>query len=123
MPFPNPRSLIVGYLKEHLSVPVVTRVPIKRPDAFVRVVHVGGAGRLNPAIEDVRLVVESWDKNEVAAETRANEVRELLAAMNGWKGHPVYLYREAGPPVWQDDTTEIPIFSFTFTVRLRNTSA
>lgn len=126
MPFPNPRSLIVGYLnslEDVLGAATSTRVPNPRPSSFVRVLHAGGEGQLNPAFEGVSLTVESWDDDEVAAETRAQLIRSKLSRATGWNGHMFYRYREAGPPVDLADESGQYRFTFTFSLRLRTTTA
>lgn len=121
MPFPNPRGLIVGFLASVLDVDVRTRVPNPRPSSFVRVLHAGGEGMLNPAFEGVSLTVESWDNDEVAAETRAQLIRSKLSRAVGWNGVDFYRYREYGPPVDLADESGQYRFTFTFSIRLRTT--
>jgi hypothetical protein len=122
MPFPNHRSLIVGYLNEHLDVHVSTRVPTDRPDAFVRVLDAGGQGRINPAIEEVAFTVESWSNDETNAEARIHLIRSLLSRATGWDGHPFYAYREYGAPVHLPDESPQYRFTYTFSMRLRTSA-
>ena len=68
-------SVVVAYLTPKLSVPVVNRAPVQRPDSFVRVTRVGGP-KLNIATDGPMLTFECWDV--VSAEALAMQVLDLL---------------------------------------------
>lgn len=119
MVFPSGRRVLREHLESLLDVPVRIKVPNPRPGGFVRILNAGGAGQINPALQEVALTVESWDDDEVLAEDRLNRIRALLREATMWAGVPVYKYTEWGPPVDLPDESEQPRFTYTFSIRLR----
>lgn len=110
--YPIPRQQVMDYLRAHLDgVPVSSQVPKTRPESFVTVVNAGGPGRLNQVLEEVYLTIESWDKDDLAAEVRATKVRALL------ERGPFMRYREMGAPTYLPDESEQ--FRYTWTVSMR----
>ncbi|MGO2634437.1 MAG: hypothetical protein ACTH9H_11880 [Galactobacter sp.] len=114
--YPNPRVLVIQYLAEHLDVPVSSQVPKKRPGAFVTVLNAGGPGRLNQVIEEVALTVESWDNDDLAAETRATRIRALL------ERGPFMRYREYSAPAYIPDESGQYRYRYTFTIRFKTSA-
>ena len=90
--YPDPKAALIAYLSEHLDVPVASRVPNTRPEAFVRVLLAGGQGNVEGLLSDVAFTVESWDNNESDAQARAQRIRGLLRKAYAMGGHPVYGY-------------------------------
>lgn len=113
------KALIISYLKAHVDVPVVSRVPHTRPGAFVRVLLAGGAGRLNQVLEERAFTVEVWAGTEEVAHDLCVSVRKSLMLLDQWDGHPVYRYTEWGPPVDLPDESEQFRYQYTFSIRLR----
>lgn len=121
--FPDARAAVITYLNESVGVPVSSRVPDKRPNDFIRVLHAGGAGTVNPALDDVAFTVESWSTSEGEAADRAQLVRAQLRSATTMGGHAVYAYNEWGPPVDLPDESGQFRFTFTFSIRIRGHAA
>ena len=122
--FPDARSCVISYLDEVLEVPVHSRVPKTRPDTFVRILNAGGAGQVNPALDDVAFTVETWSSSEGATADLAQLVRAYLRDATIMAGHGVYAYNEWGPPVdLPDDESGQFRFTFTFSIRIRGRTA
>ena len=113
------KALIISYLNAHVDPQVVSRVPAKRPPVFVRVLHAGGAGRLNQVIEERAFTVEVWANTEEVAHDLCASVRIALMLLDQWNGHPVYRYTEWGPPVDLPDESGQYRYQYTFSIRLR----
>lgn len=64
--FPDVEAVLVSALSPLVSVPVSTRVPASRPDAFVLVRRVGGA-RPNLVTDRATVTVECWSTSTVEA--------------------------------------------------------
>lgn len=121
--FPDAKAAVITYLSETLTVPVSSRIPNTRPDDFIRILHAGGAGAVNPALDDVAFTVESWSTNEGGAADRAQLVRAHLRNATVMGGHGVYAYTEWGPPVDLPDESGQYRYTFTFTIRIRGHAA
>lgn len=122
MPFPNQRSLIVGFLKSTLGdTHVGTKVPTERPSVFVRVLDANGTGQINPALENVAFTIETWSDDEIQAEALAHLIRSKLSRATGWDGHPFYAYKEWGAPVLLPDKSTQYRFTWSFSMNLRTT--
>ena len=117
--YPDPKAALIAYLSEHLDVPVASRVPNTRPEAFVRVLLAGGQGSVEGLLSDVAFTVESWDNNEAAAQARAQRIRGLLRKAYAMGGYPVYGHKEWGPPVDLADLSLQWRYTFTFAIRFR----
>ena len=117
--WPDPKAALIAYLSEHVDAPVVSRVPTSRPSSFVRVQLAGGEGVRDGLLSDVAFTVESWDDDEAAAQARAQTVRSALHAAYVMGGHPVYGYKEWGPPVDLPDESRQWRYTFTFAIRFR----
>ncbi len=68
-------SVVVAYLGSMLDVPVSSRVPVDRPDSFVRVSRVGGL-KTNIVTDGPMIKCECW--HPVSAESLAMRVMDLL---------------------------------------------
>ena len=117
--YPDAKAAVIAHLRPLASVPVVSRVPRDRPAGFVRILNAGGAGRVDPVLEEVALTVESWDNDEPTAERRAQRIRDHLRRAYTMNGHPVYGYSEMGPPVDLPDESGQWRYTFTFSIRMR----
>ena len=117
--YPDPKAALIAYLSERLDVPVASRVPNTRPEAFVRVLLAGGQGAIEGLLSDVAFTVESWDNNEAAAQARAQRIRGLLRNAYMMGGCPVTGYKEWGPPVDLADLSLQWRYTFTFAIRFR----
>ena len=117
--YPDPKAALIAYLSEHLDVPVASRVPNTRPEAFVRVLLAGGQGNVEGLLSDVAFTVESWDDSESAAQARAQQIRGHLRNAYLMGGHPVAGYTEWGPPVDLVDLSGQWRYTFTFAIRFR----
>ena len=117
--YPDAKAAVVAHLRPLVIVPVVSRVPRDRPSGFVRVLNAGGAGRVDPVLEEVALTVESWDNDESTAERRAQIIRDHLRRAYTMGGHPVYGYSELGAPVDLPDESGQCRYTFTFSIRMR----
>ena len=117
--YPDPKAALIAYLSERLDVPVASRVPNTRPEAFVRVLLAGGQGAIEGLLSDVAFTVESWDNNEAAAQARAQRIRGLLRNAYMMGGYPVTGYKEWGPPVDLADSSLQWRYTFTFAIRFR----
>ena len=120
--YPDAKAAVIAYLRPLVSVPVVSRVPLDRPAGFVRILNAGGAGRVDPVLEEVALTVESWDNDEPTAERRAQLIRGHLRRAYTMGGHPVYGYSELGAPVDLPDESGQWRDTFTFSIRMRPVS-
>ena len=117
--YPDSKAALIAYLSERLDVPVASRVPNTRPEAFVRVLLAGGQGAIEGLLSDVAFTVESWDNNEAAAQARAQRIRGLLRNAYMMGGYPVTGYKEWGPPVDLADISLQWRYTFTFAIRFR----
>lgn len=117
--WPDPKAAVLGYLNEHLDVEAYSRIPIERPASFVRVQLAGGEGGVGGFLSDVAFTVESWDNSESAAQARAQRIRGHLRGAYLMGGHPVYGYKEWGPPVDLADASLQWRYTFTFAIRFR----
>lgn len=117
--YPDAKAAAIAYLRPLVSVPVVSRVPRDRPSGFVRILNAGGAGQVDPVLEEVALTVESWDNDESTAGRRAQLIRDYLRRAYTMNGHPVYGYSEMGPPVDLPDESGQWRYTFTFSIRMR----
>ena len=117
--YPDAKAAVIAYLRPLVIVSVVSRVPLDRPAGFVRVLNAGGAGRVDPVLEEVALTVESWDNDESTAERRAQIIRDHLRGAYTMGGHPVYGYSELGAPVDLPDESGQWRYTFTFSIRMR----
>ena len=117
--YPDAKAAVRAHLKPLLDVPVSSRVPKLRPAGFVRILNAGGAGRVDPVLEEVALTVESWDNDESTAERRAQIIRDHLRRAYTMGGHPVYGYSELGAPVDLPDESGQCRYTFTFSIRMR----
>ena len=117
--YPDAKATVIAYLRPLVSVPVVSRVPLDRPAGFARILNAGGAGRVDPVLEEVALTVESWDNDEPTAERRAQLIRDHLRRAYTMGGHPVYGYSELGAPVDLPDESGQWRYTFTFSMRMR----
>ena len=120
--YPDAKAAVIAYLRPLVIVSVVSRVPLDRPAGFVRVLNAGGAGRVDPVLEEVALTVESWDNDESTAERRAQRIRDHLRRAYTMNGHPVYGHSEMGPPVDLPDESGQWRYTFTFSIRMRPVS-
>lgn len=107
--FPDAVQIVGAYLREALvargdPVPVVSRIPAKRPPRFVRVERVGGT-RLDRITDRPRLDVHNWGPDEGAATDLAIVTRALVHAMPGWRGAVAYDVIDVGGP----NTTPDPV--------------
>lgn len=121
--FPDARAALISHLSDVMDVPVSSRVPNSRPPDFIRVLHAGGAGAINPALDDVAFTLESWSTDEGSAADRAQLIRAHLRNAVTMDGHAVYAYNEWGPPVDLPDESGQFRFTFTFSLRIRGHSA
>ncbi|WP_193104701.1 hypothetical protein [Brachybacterium sp. FME24] len=117
--YPDPKAALIGFLNGVLDVPAYSRVPNERPASFVRVLLAGGEGGVDGFLSDVAFTVESWDNNESAAQARAQRIRGHLRGAYLMGGHPVYGYKEWGPPVDLADASLQWRYTFTFAIRFR----
>jgi len=80
-------ALLVAYLQETIppefGVRVSTRIPNPRPDALVRVMLTGGAGRSSVVLHTSTVAVEAWGPDVPSASSLANYVDALLFAAPG----------------------------------------
>ena len=117
--WPDPKAAVITYLNQRLDVGVHSRVPQERPSGFVRVLLAGGEGVHGGLLSDVAFTVESWDDDEATAQERVQRIRGLLKSAYMMGGHPVYGYREWGPPVDLADGSRQWRYTFTFAIRFR----
>ena len=117
--WPDPKAALIAYLSERIDAPVVSRVPAARPPSFVRVQLAGGAGLGEGLLSDVAFTVESCDDDEASAQARAQDIRAALRVAYVMGGHPVYGYREWGPPVDLPDESRQWRYTFTLAIRFR----
>ena len=117
--WPDPKRALLAFLNERLDVEAYSRVPDKRPEAFVRVLLAGGAGLVGTVFSDVAFTIESWDNSEADAQARAQQIRGLLRNAYTMGGHPVSGYTEWGPPVDLADESRQWRYTFTFAIRFR----
>lgn len=107
--FPDAVQVVAAYLREQLAsrgqpVPVVSRVPDRRPERFVRVERVGGT-RLDRVTDRPRLDIHCWALLDEDATDLAALARALMFAMPGWRGAVAYDVDEVGGP----NTTPDPV--------------
>lgn len=121
--FPDTRALCIGYLNSLLDVPVRSEVPGSRPPAFVRILTAGGAGMVNPALDDVALTVEAWADSDGEAHDLAQRCRAHLRNASTWGDTGVYGYNEWGTAVSLPDESRQSRFTFTFSIRVRGRRA
>lgn len=120
-----PIAYVRGYLNEALSVPVWAGRPDTWAAPFVAIRPAGGEGRINPALEGRRFVIEAWGRTVEEAEDLADDTRRLLAAAQKWGGVPFYRCREEGAPapmIPADDAQlyeDRNVITFTFSMRFR----
>ena len=117
--WPDVTALVVDHLDAGLSVPVRTRVPDPRPDAWVRVQRVGGVA--SGPIDTARVLVECWAAQEADAAALAATTRDLMRRMPGTvAGYRVARVTEAGgPALIADPLTGTPRYWSTFEVVVR----
>ena len=125
MTFPSALAAIRDYLNGRAVAagdPVRTHagVPNPRPARFVRLQQVGDTTR-SVAHRDVRVVVESWEATEAAAERLADRVYGWLCEMDTDGGHV-----PQGPAGWlggpytqPDPVTGSPRYGMTVILRQR----
>lgn len=117
--YPDPKAAVIGFLNSVLDVPVASRIPNERPSSFVRVLLAGGQGGVEGLLSDVAFTVESWDDDESSAQARAQSIRGHLRNAYTMGGHPVYAYKEWGPPVDLADASRQWRYTFSFAIRFR----
>jgi hypothetical protein len=117
--FPDVEAVLVEALPALLDVPVSTRVPNPRPDAFVRVTRVGGSRR-DRITDRALVVVEAWasttgDAFDLGALARG-QIEALTEAQHG----PLRGYEEVGGlQAFPDPDTETPRYQLTALLDLR----
>lgn len=105
MAYPNAVGLVIPHLDGLHAVPVASRVPDPRPDEWIQVRQVGGAGL--PPVRDVsRLDIIYWALTEPAARAGGVLVRAEIQALarTSTLGIPCYrveetLQRQTDDPV------------------------
>lgn len=117
--YPDPKAAVITYLSDQLDVLVASRIPHERPTGFVRVLLAGGQGGVEGLLSDVAFTVESWDDDEAKSQARAQQIRGHLRNAYTMGGHPVYGYKEWGPPVDLADLSGQWRYTFTFAIRFR----
>jgi len=120
--FPDVQALLCDYLRDRLAehgyagIFVGSKVPIDRPDEFIRVMVVGGERR-SVKIDAPRLVVESWAATEESAADLAAIVRGLIFALDQYNDVQVYNVNETQRPTnLPDPKTSHERFTATYIV-------
>lgn len=111
--FPDAVLVVIEYLRPVLGVPVVSRVPEKRPAQFVRIERLGGM-RSTLVTDRPRIDVECWSDSEENAEALCSLARAHVLAMAGTRGETtVYNVQEVSGPMWLPDSVSgQPRYSF-----------
>jgi hypothetical protein len=119
MDIPDTLGLLRTYLAAQLTPkPVVTRVPVPRPDAWVQLRRVGGT-KAPPVRDRPRIDVFAWAANEPAAMALLLQVRALVTALHGTTAIGVEVYRvqeTLGPRQIDDDPSGQPGAWMTFSI-------
>lgn len=92
MAFPDAVALVIAYLDNLHSIPVVSRVPATRPASFIQVRRVGGTS-LPPVRDVARVDVFSWAADEPAAATLGGTVRAQMFDISRTSLSGVQCYR------------------------------
>lgn len=117
--FPDVEAVLVSALSERVGVPVSTRVPNPRPEAFVVVRRVGGT---RPALitDRAAVTVECWSASNVDACDLSRWARAYVHTLA-----PDVVRRVvelSGPADSPDPVSESPRYVFTVQVDTRGTA-
>jgi hypothetical protein len=121
--FPDAKAAVINYLSEVLEWLVVSQVPRTRPARFVRVLLSGGAGQVNPALDEVAFTIEAWSNSEGEAADTIQLARAQLRNAHQMGGVPVYGYTERGAPVDLPDESGQFRYTYSFSLRFRGEAA
>ena len=85
--FPDVETLILSVINPELAtrlpgVQGYTKVPLTRPNEFVRVIRFGGPSETIIS-ENALIIIEAWAQSETRAVTILNMVRAILHAQDG----------------------------------------
>lgn len=124
--FPDTATLVIdgilaGFEAELITIPVVSKVPTKRPDEFLTVRRLGGPRR-DLVTDTAQLAVEAYALTETAAHDYLQIARALIAAMAGTvvNGYQIYKVTEiAGPHEFPDPISESPRYAYSPLVATR----
>lgn len=97
---PDITSAFIGHLSGLLAVPVSSATPNPRPDEFVTVNVLGGAGRTNVVTYRASVTYEAWAQTEPAARDLAHQARTELLALGATvhDGVTIYSVTDVGAP-------------------------
>lgn len=117
--FRDVEAVAMGYLGPFIpGIPVVSKIPITRPDVFVRVMRVGGPAETMVS-ERAMVTVEAWALTEADAVNLLNVCRAWLNRSDG----VMFGVKELGGPINLPDPVTSQIrYTMTFMIRLRGTA-
>lgn len=130
--FPDAESLLTSYLRTNLanpnllneSISVTTDVPNNpRPEEFIQIIRTGGP-RMNIVADNPQITIDCWALNEERAYEIASYARALIEALEGSSYQNVAFYRMnefSGPFSNPDPDSNIPRYTWTFTIGMRGT--
>lgn len=112
------------YVSRNETAYVGSKIPRNRPDRLTRVSYGGGVQR-NLAYDAPRLVIDSWDLDEVSAGGLHRLNRALFSSIKGESFGGVFVsdYIEVGNPgFYPDPATNLPRFQFTAELLIEGTA-
>jgi hypothetical protein len=119
--FPDTVDAVITWLDQWMDVPVRSKVPNPRPDAFITVTRTGGPQR-NLVTDEAQITVESWGRSDAEAHDLAQDARGLINSIIGEtvNGTPFYRVTElSGPANLPDPLSNQPRQSQSFAVAAR----
>lgn len=114
--FPDVEAVVVAALSARVGVPVATRVPNPRPDAFVLVGRVGGS-RPNVVTDRAAVTVECWSASNVEACDLSRWARAYVHTLAPDTVRRVV--ELSGPASSPDPVSETPRYVFTVQIDTR----
>jgi hypothetical protein len=113
--FPVIESLVVAYLKTHISEPVAASVPSPRPATFVKVERVGGPRR-DRVTDEPMVVVQCWAPSKAEAANLGARVQAYVYALEQTStphGYVRAVREVAGLQSFPDPVSGTPCYQFT----------
>lgn len=116
--FPDTTATVIDWLDIHMDVPVGSKVPNPRPDAFITVRRVGGPRR-NLVTDEATLTVEAWGQTDEEAHDLLQDARGLIHVMPGETTNIKRVTEFAGPAELPDPLSNQPRYTLTLSVAER----